>query len=81
MILLAEDFSALITEFGAQHLIVEPVTVTGEGFYSGFHGVAKIIKKGAFWEVDIGRGPLRSTFPGRLEEAAKKAGAIEVVYE
>jgi hypothetical protein len=78
-VLLTEDGRRLLTEDGLHHLLIEPVAVES-AFISRFAGVAIIYKKGAFWEVDLGRGPIRSEIPYRLEQMALKSGATSVEY-
>ncbi len=73
-LLLTEDSSFLATEAG-NHILIEPVD-----FFGGFSGVATIIDKGAFWETDLGRGPIRSGNPDNLVALAKRAGALDVIF-
>lgn len=78
-VLLTEDDAKLLTEDGLYNLLIEPV-VAEFGFPSRFGGVAVIYKIGAGWETDLGRGPVRSEVPKRLEEMALKAGAARIEY-
>jgi hypothetical protein len=78
-VLLTEDGARLLTEDGLHHLLIEPVSVE-LGFPPRPIGIAVIYKKADFWEVDLGQGAVRSEYPLRLEEMAKKSGASRVEY-
>ncbi len=73
-LILTEDSSFLTTEDG-NRILIDPVD-----FFGGFSGVATIIDKGAFWEIDLGRGPIRSSLPDSLVDLAKRAGASGVIF-
>ncbi len=74
-LLLTEDSRFLITESGNLHLLIERASIG-----ASFQGIALIYNKGNFWEMDLGRGPVRSTNPDRLEQMARKAGAFRIEY-
>ncbi len=73
-LLLAEDSRFLATE-SSLHLLIERASIG-----VSFQGIALIYNKGNFWEMDLGRGPVRSTDPDRLYQMARKAGASRVEY-
>ncbi len=74
-LLLAEDSRFLITETGGLHLLIERSSIG-----ASFQGIAVIYNKGNFWEMDLGRGPVRSSNPDRLEQMARRAGALKIEY-
>ncbi len=74
-LLLAEDSRFLITESGRLRLLVERASIG-----ASFQGIAVIYNKGNFWEMDLGRGPVRSSNPDHLQQMARKAGASRVEY-
>ncbi len=73
-LLLTEDGRFLTTESGL-HILIERASIG-----VSFQGIAIIYNKGNFWEMDLGRGPVRSTDPDRLEQMARKAGASRIEY-
>ncbi len=73
-LLLTEASSFLTTEEG-NRILIEPTDFVGR-----FAGVATIIDKGAFWEIDLAAGPIRSGQPDRLVYLARRAGALDVVF-
>lgn len=76
--LLATESGELLLTENSYFLIVEPVETV---FMNRFSGVAVIIDKGKFWEMDLGCGPIRSEFADRLALLAKNSGATVVKYE
>ncbi len=74
-LLLAEDSRFLVTESQHFYLLIERASIG-----ASFQGIALIYNKGNFWEMDLGRGPVRSTNPDRLEQMARKAGALRIEY-
>ncbi len=74
-LLLAENSRFLITESGNLHLLIERASIG-----ASFQGIALIYNKGNFWEMDLGRGPVRSSNPDRLQQMARKAGVLRVEY-
>ncbi len=74
-LLLTEDSRFIITESGNLNLLIERASIG-----VSFQGIALIYNKGNFWEMDLGRGPVTSTYPDRLEQMARKAGASRIEY-
>lgn len=73
----AESGEFLLTE-DSYFLIVEPVETV---FANRFAGVAVIIDKGKFWEMDLGCGSIKSEFADSLALLARNSGATGVKYE